>query len=79
MSKPELVSVLLDRSIYRSKSQVKKALATRGLTSAHGIVEQSDRYWRVPQKPENARLDDASFSTGPRVRGMRAIRARRTS
>ena len=76
-NKLETVSILLDRNIYRSKSQVKRVLAQRGLTTQHGIVEQSDRYWRVPQTAENARLDDDSFSTGPRVRGMRAIRARR--
>lgn len=78
MSKqPEIVSVLLDRNIYTSKSQVKKTLAQRGLTTKHGIVEQSDQYWRVPQSTEP--MADDSFETGRRVKGIRAIRARRRS
>lgn len=74
--KLEIVSVLLDRDVYRSRSQVKRALIQRGLTTDFGIVE-GPNYWRVAQTAE--RMAEDSFETSRKIRGMRAVRARRKS
>ena len=73
-SKTEVVSVLLDRNIYKSRSQVKRAIVQRGLTFQNGIMEQTN-YWRVPQSTEP--MVDDSFETGRKVQGVRTVRAKK--
>jgi len=72
----QIVSVLLERALYRSRAEVKRALTQRGLTTKHGIVREL-RYWRVPQSM--GLMEDNSFTIGRKINGVRLIRAMKKS